>query len=534
MMGAASHNTWRLFVVMLRREALRLTMWLVGIVGFGISVALAYPLLFDQDMERRAMGETMNNPAMIAMMGKPYGIDNYDIGAMYANQMLIFMIIATAIMSIFLVIRHTRNDEEKGVMELVKSLPIGRIAPVNSALTLLIVANGIIAILFTAMFLIMPVQDIGALDAFHFSFIMATGGIVFGSITLVFVQLFENTRTSILYGFIVLIGFYLIRAVGDVADNGLTWLSPLGWLLKSESMVNNYLWPLMLSLFLALLMSILALTLHNIRDFGTGFFKGKPGRKNASKWLRSPVGLTLKLQRVTIIAWMVGLFILGLSYGAIFGDLETFLAQNSTIGDIIPENLKGTLEEQFLSVIMQVIGNIATIGPLTVLFRIIGEEKEGRTEALYSTTLSRRTYLTAHLKISIMLGIFLSALGGLGAYAGIAASMDTPIKFMHVMGASLIFLPAIIFMIGLGVLMVGLGVGTSTVAWLYLIYGFVAVYFGTLLDFPQIFERLTPFGYVPSAPVESFAFLPATLTLVLAISVMALGYHRYVSRDLNG
>ena len=41
--------------------------------------------------------------------------------------------------------------------------------------------------------------------------------------------------------------------------------------------------------------------------------------------------LYLRLQRTGIIAWAIGLFILGASYGSVLGDLESFFKDNEML-----------------------------------------------------------------------------------------------------------------------------------------------------------------------------------------------------------
>ena len=82
--------------------------------------------------------------------------------------------------------------------------------------------------------------------------------------------------------------------------------------------VNNYWWPILLTVGVAFALAILALYLNAIRDLESGFLPSKPGRKYASKFLLSPLGLTLRLQRTGLISWAIGMYILGASYGSRF------------------------------------------------------------------------------------------------------------------------------------------------------------------------------------------------------------------------
>ena len=137
-------------------------------------------------------------------------------------------------------------------------------------------------------------------------------------------KLSESSRGTIGLSFAVLGVAYLIRAIGDAGNETLSWFSPLGWVLGAEVYVNNYWWPILLTLGMAFALVILALYLNAIRDLESGFLPSKPGRKYASLFLQSPLGLTLRLQRTGLIAWAIGMYILGASYGSVLGDMESF------------------------------------------------------------------------------------------------------------------------------------------------------------------------------------------------------------------
>src|SRR5690625_5655530 len=91
--------------------------------------------LYTSDVERQALAETMRSPAIAAMVGQGYGLDHYTNGAMMAHQMLLFTGIAVAIMSILFVARHTRADEEDGRIELIRSLPTGRLSNLTATIS---------------------------------------------------------------------------------------------------------------------------------------------------------------------------------------------------------------------------------------------------------------------------------------------------------------------------------------------------------------------------------------------------------------
>ena len=104
-----------------RRERIQIPVWILAVVGLSVAVAAMSPSLFPPGPEREMIAKTMENPAMISMLGPGYGLDNYHLGAIMAHQMLLFTALAAAVMNIMLTIRHTRRDEELGRVEVIRS-----------------------------------------------------------------------------------------------------------------------------------------------------------------------------------------------------------------------------------------------------------------------------------------------------------------------------------------------------------------------------------------------------------------------------
>src|SRR5699024_4353192 len=192
-------------------------------------------------------------------------------------------------------------------------------------------------------------------------------GIVFTGITAIFAQLSESSRGATGFSIAILLIAYLVRAIGDVSNETLSWFSPLGWVSQTEAYSTNNWWPVGLMIGVSIILFILANYLNAIRDLGAGFFPSKPGKKHASIFLKSPIGLALRLQRTGMIAWAIGLFILGISYGSVFGDLESFFEGNDVLEQLLAEKEGYSLTEQFIPMLMIVLSLLATVPPLMAM-----------------------------------------------------------------------------------------------------------------------------------------------------------------------
>ncbi len=141
------NQTRMIFRFTLRRDRIRIPVWLISLAAMTVVVAVAFNDLYPTEEERQVMAETMRNPAVTAMLGPVYGLENYTIGAMMANQMLLLTSVAVAIMSILLVARHTRADEEDGRIEMIRSLPVGRLSNLSATMLIMFGTNILLAVI---------------------------------------------------------------------------------------------------------------------------------------------------------------------------------------------------------------------------------------------------------------------------------------------------------------------------------------------------------------------------------------------------
>ncbi|WP_216830757.1 ABC transporter permease [Alkalihalobacterium elongatum] len=520
--------------LVIKRDRVRLPIWLIAISFITVITTSSFTGLYQTEQERQVIAETMKNPAMIAMVGPGYGLDNYTLGAMLAHQMLLFTAIVVAIMSILLVTRHTRADEEEGRIELIRSLPVGKLSNITSSVLVVSGANVILALLTGFGLFALQIESIDLQGSLLYGAALGATGIFFASVTGVFAQLSENSRGAIGLSFAVLGGAYLLRAVGDVSNEVLSWFSPLGWIVGTQAYVNNYWWPIILTLGVATVLLFITLYLNTIRDLGAGFIHSKPGNKHASRFLQSPFGLAVRLQRTSIIAWAIGMFILGASYGSVFGDLEYFFESNEMMAEFLNPVEGFSLIDQFLPMLMLIISIICTVPALLFILKLRNEEKKDMTEHILARAVSRTKLMGSYLLVSLIFGTMVVFLAILGLWFAGDSVMEETILFSSVFNAGIVYLPAMYVMIGLAVLLIGFFPRLTSITWLYLGYSFFVVYLGALLQFPEWMEKISPFAHVPQIPVEDMEILPIVIMGFLAGVLFVLGLFGYNKRDIEG
>jgi len=537
-------NSGRLVRLILRRERVMSTVWIGILVLFSAALAPGMAGMFDAGA-RQQFAESFNNPVMIAMMGPVYGADNYTAGAMYGNMMLLWIIIAAAVMNIFLLVRHTRADEEKGRTEVVRSLPTGRLANLHAAMIAAAALNAVLALLTGLGLAAAGVESMDLAGSLLYGAVVGVSGLLFAAVAALFSQLSANKNGAAGLSFLAVGVFYLLRAAGDMKNEVLSLISPLGLAQRSRVYVENRWWPVWILLAETVVIAAAAYLLNTLRDLDQGFIHARPGRREASAALRSPFGLAFRLLRNTLIIWLIIMLILGASYGSIIGDIFKFVGDSPdylTIIGVPPEvveNLPAAEKEKivveyfgvFVTAMMTLIGLVPL---LTAAMKARGEEKEGRAEQVLIRPVPRGRYLAGYTALAFAASVLMPCAAAAGLYSAAAADGTNPFTVGGLLEAHLVYLPALWVMIGAAVLITGLAPRISGAVWGY--YGFVC--FVTLMGgipglLPGWLTALSPLRYIPRLPMEDVNYIVLAALTAVAAGLTVGGFVFYRRRDVG-
>ena len=124
----------------LRRERVRIPVYVVVLAALIASTAAQSEQLYPTAASRADYVATVaGNPGLIAMVGPPLAVTS--VGGDVAWQWGAFGAVVAALMSMFIVGRHTRGEEQSGRSELVRASVVGRAAPLTAALIVAAVAQ---------------------------------------------------------------------------------------------------------------------------------------------------------------------------------------------------------------------------------------------------------------------------------------------------------------------------------------------------------------------------------------------------------
>lgn len=527
-------NTEILSRAMLRRDRIRIPVWIFSLVFFTVIIAAVLPDLYTTSMEREIMAETMKNPAITVMLGPGYGLDNYTDGAMMAHFMLVFTALAVGIMGILLTIRHTREDEEEGRIEMIRSLPVGSLSTLTATMLILTLTNIIMSLLIGVGLYSLGFESMDLSGSLLYGASLGAIGIFFAALTGLFAQLTSNTRSAIGYSFSFLIISYMVRGIGDVGNEILSLISPLGLILRIEVFVNNYWWPVYVTLAISLIIFAISLYLNSIRDLDAGFIHARKGKRNASRLLSSPLGLALRLQRTSIISWAIGMFVLGMSYGSILGDLEGFIDSSGILQQMLPESSGYSMTERFITMLMTIMSILGVIPVLMYVLKLRSEEKRKRTEHLIARAVSRNNIMGSYTLISIVSAPIIQLMSVFGLWSAAIFVMDDLVSLNILLKAGLVHLPAIWIMIGLAVFLIGFVPRLTGLTWAYLGYSFFVVFLGGMLQIPDWMMKLSAFAHIPQIPIEEVNIVKMLVLTSIAVILIVAGFIGYNMRDIEG
>jgi len=525
-------NSGTLFRFALRRERWSILAWAIGLALATAAVPLSYVELYPTSVERGLIAQAVASPAAVAMMGVNHAEGDYHYGAATAHQMLFITGILVAVMSVLMTVRNTRQEESSGRSELVLASPVGRRAPLIVALLTVVVANLAVAL---ALSLSLGSVDATGIDwsgAWLYGAAHLAVGISFAGLAALMAQLYENARGA-LGASLAAVGLaYLIRAVGDVAGNGLSWLSPLGWAQATKVFVEDLWYPLLPAVVFTAFTVVVADYLNARRDVGAGLWAARPGPAHAGRALQTPIGFAWRLHRGAILGWSAANLVMGAMYGAFLNDIDSMLAGSDILERMFTATTSVDLITTFGAVIAAVMAVIVAAYVVMAGSRPRSEEVAGRAEPVLSTSLSRTGWVISHAVVVAVGSLLVLAAGGLGIGLAGSASVGDWSILPRFAAAVVAYTPAHWVVLGVVIALFGMAPRAMPVAWMVIGFSFVVIYLGDFLQLPAWLRAFSPFEAVSDMPAESFSAPPLLALTAVAVVLLALGLAAFRRRDV--
>ncbi|HEY0217756.1 MAG TPA: anibiotic ABC transporter [Cellulomonas sp.] len=524
-------GTRSLLRVALRVERVRLPVWVLAVVGLTALSVRSELDVFGTPGARAARARLMRSPAATALAGPGYGLDDYTVGAMVANELAAWVALAMAIMSVQLVVRHLRGAEESGLLELVRSGPVGRDAPVLAAVTVLAVADGVIGVGLT---LALLVAGLPAAGAVAFGAGCALVALTFGGLAAIGAQLVSHARTASMLGLAAIGAGMVPRGAGDViapeSGSVLSWLSPFGWAQATRAWVGERWWPLALPVLAWVVAVVVAAVLAERRDLGSGLVPERTGRATASARLTGLAAVTVRRQAGSFAGWAVGTAALCALVGVLARQVVDFIADEPGLAAFFPEGSAGAADAALaryllVGVCLAACAGVAGVGAVRA------EEASGRGAHVLAGPVSRPRWLLDQVAVVAGAATLVLLLGGLAMGVTAASSLDDPALVLRLVGAAAVQAPVVWCLVGLGALVLGAAPRLFGLVWAYVGYVTLTSLLGGLL--PDGSDLLSPLRYTPALPGAPMDWPPVLLLAVVALLLVAVGTVAFRRRDLT-
>jgi ABC-2 type transport system permease protein len=512
--GSAFTGVPSLLRLAVRRDRIRLSVWIAVLTLMMVYAPNAINLAYPEEAQRLARVNLLKTPAGMILGGPMFGGNETDLGAMMANELMLTLIIATSILAISTVIRHTRAEEESGAAELVLSSVVGRHARTCAAL---ILVGGVNATLAVTMTLAMSATGFAIVDTAAMCLGVTGVAMVFGAVAAVTASLWRQARTASGAAMALLALAALVRGIGDVIDNSgsaLSWFSPIAWAQQMRAFVDLRWWPFALLVVLAGALMLLAMVLESRRQYDDGNLPSSGESPNARP-IKSVLGLHLTLQRGQTIGWTVGLFLGGLAFGSMTKSLLDAAKDN----ELLARMLAAQGNDGVYTTMTQFLAAAATAYVASAVLRVYSDEESGLGEAVLARSVSRWRWLLTAVGSAVLGSAVLMFFAGLGNGLGAGITVGQPQLIIRLTLAGLAYVPAMAVVAGVAAFAVA--VRRTWIGWLAVTFVVVSLYLGALLRLPHWLIDLSPVGRTTAPSDVSVAALIVMIAAAAALTAAA-------------
>lgn len=520
---------WPAFLrLFLRRDRWLLVWWGLGTMLLYVSQAVSVDDLYTTQAEfDRAAASMASNAAFVAMAGPARALNTT--GGQVFWQASAFGAIAAGLMSMFLVGRHTRAEEETGRDELLRATAVGRLAPATAALVNAFVANVVLGVLVAGSLVL---YGLAVADSVATGAGLTFCGWFFSATALVAAQLVTSTRAMYGIAGIVIALSYVLRAVGDIGNGVASWLSPIGWYQAMHPFSGLRWWPALLLLAGTAVAALVARVLFDRRDYGSGVLAARPGPARAPAYLASGLGLAWRLQRAPMVSWAAGMFALGAVYGSMGNDVKDLIGDSQSSQEMFLQGSSDVVEG-FYATSMIMLALIVCGFAISSTLRPRGEEDAGHLEVVLATALPRTRWLFAHVVMTVAGTAAALVAAGLGLAAGFSLVTGTSDEFWHLSVPLLQYAPAVLVLSGVARLLYGVAPRLMVAAWLPLVLAAVVMLFGELLSIPQWVQDLSPFEHLALVPAQDVDWAAVAGVAAVAAALSVAGQVAFRRRDVH-
>ncbi|WP_278265346.1 hypothetical protein [Nocardia sp. AG03] len=488
-------------------------------------IGALYPTALDRTAYASIAADLISQKAL---QGPGVGLTT--VGGIAVFEVGWYLTIAVALINIVVVIRNTRAQEAAGRLELLRA---GRFGVHANSVSVLLLAVGVDVLLGLGVAGALVAAGADGSGAVAFGIATAAIGAVFAALALVAAQVTEHAKGA--YGIAcgALGAAYVVRASGDASDSEIARLiSPLGAAQAIHPFGQTRWWPLLLCSGVAVAALAVALLLERVRDYDAGVLRPSPGAATAGRFTRTVPGLITRNARTATAMWAASAAGLGLGFGAAARDAGDVAAGTQGMLNLLA-GFNVNVIDGFLAMSVLLTALVAGGAVIAHVLTLRAEELAGRADLLLSGALRARRLAATHLAISVAMGCVLLTAAGLGIGVAHGLRSGDPGQVLRVLGASLAYLPALLFLIGVTMAVIGVAPRLAWVPWVVLAGSAVVSVLGPSMKLSAATMNLSVFDHIPHLPGVAVDVLPTLTVGAAGVALALLGIIGFARRDLD-
>jgi ABC-2 type transport system permease protein len=481
-----------------------------------------------------------HNAGLNALFGLPVKLDTA--GGFMTWRVLGLAMIIGGIWGLLTATNIFRGEEENGRWELFLCGPItARRATINALVGLFVALIPLILIPSLLVYIGGRSNNLGysILTCLFFGVSIAASAAIFIAVGMLASQLAPIRRKAAMYSALIFGLSFLVRAAGD-ADSSIHWLvnfSPFGWIENLHPLTDTNAFYLIPVSILILVLSSAGVYLAGKRDLGASLIADNDTAKARTGMLKSPFGLSLRLEKNALISWAIGLGFIGFLYGSIAKTAtDVFKGVNGTNNAI--SKISGATETKgvatFLGVVFLLIMVVAMVEATNLVGATRNEEAEGYLNNLLVQPVKKLSWLSGRIFIIVAALVISVMTGSLLAWVA-TATQHVSIPFHEMVIAGINVLPAILFAMSFGIFIFGLRPRLTTIAMYGIIAGsFLLEMIGSAINLNHYILDISLLHHVALAPSVNPNWKADGILLGLGVIMVIVGAISFNSRDLQG
>jgi ABC-2 type transport system permease protein len=520
-----------------RRATVPGLLWGVVFGGTIAASAESYASIFPTAASRETLARTFaGNAAWAALFGPLRRLDT--VSGYTAYKSFMFCVLLAAIWGFLVATKLLRGEEDAGRWELFlagRTTRAGAAAQATIGLGVSVVAVWFPTAVLTAASGVSPKVGIGVGASLFLATAFAAAAAMFMAIGLLVGELAETRHDANLVCGGLLAASYLVRMAADSSASlsWLRWVSPLGWIEELEPLTGSR--PLTFVPIVAVIvaLSVAGVRIASHRDLGSSAFGIDERRRPRTLLLGGQAGLSLRLLRTGLVAWVAALGFSGLVFGLVAQAAGKAIRGAPGLEGAI-RRLGGTIggAATYLGFVFVVAAGLVSIAVAGQVSAMRNEEASGHLGNLLVRRVARWRWLGARLAIALGLAVAASLVAGVAAWLG-AATQHTGVAIADLLRAGANVIPPGVFVLGLSALAFGVRPrATIAVAYGLVVWSYAVEVVAAAFDSNHWIRDLSPLLHVAPVPAADPNVGAAIVLVLLGLVSAGLGILAFGRRDL--